>query len=45
MQPHEARRLSRPKLLSYRPGAVLDVPLGGVKADAEAKIAAWQRQA
>ncbi|HXO26605.1 MAG TPA: hypothetical protein VOA80_04625, partial [Thermoanaerobaculia bacterium] len=49
MQPHEARRLTGPNLLSYRPGAVLDVPLeiplGGVQADAEATIAAWRRQA
>ncbi len=47
MQSHEARRLTGPNLLSYRPGAVLDVPLGGAAeegADAEAMIAAWRRQ-
>lgn len=45
MQPPEARRLTGPNLLSHRPGAVLDVLLGGVQADAEATIAAWRRQA
>lgn len=49
MQPPEARRLTGPNLLSHRPGAVLDVPLGaprgGVRADAEALIGAWRRQA
>ncbi|HEY6321933.1 MAG TPA: hypothetical protein VJA16_10275 [Thermoanaerobaculia bacterium] len=48
MQPHEARRLTGPNLLSYRPGAVLDVLLGGAAeegADAEARIAAWRRHA
>jgi UDP-N-acetylmuramyl tripeptide synthase len=48
MLPHEARRLTGPNLLSYRPGAVLDVPLGGAAeegADAEAMIGAWRRQA
>jgi UDP-N-acetylmuramyl tripeptide synthase len=48
MLPHEARRLTGPNLLSYRPGAVLDVPLGGAAeegADAEAMIAAWRREA
>jgi cyanophycin synthetase len=48
MQPHEARRLTGPNLLSYHPGAVLDVTLGGAAeetADAEAMIAAWRRHA
>src|SRR5579864_1022500 len=39
MQPPEARRLTGSNLLSYRPGAVLDVPLGGPseeRADAKA---------
>ena len=48
MQPHEARRLTGPNLLSYRPGAVLDVLLGGAPeegADAAATIAAWRRHA
>jgi cyanophycin synthetase len=45
MQPHAARRLTGPNLLSYRPGAVLDLPLGGVQADAEAMIGAWRREA
>jgi cyanophycin synthetase len=48
MQPHEARRLTGPNLLSYRPGAVVDVPLGGASeegAEAEATIAAWRRHA
>jgi cyanophycin synthetase len=48
MQPHEARRLTGPNLLSSRPGAVLDVLLGGASeegADTEATIAAWRRHA
>jgi len=48
MEPHEARRLTGPNLLSYRPGAVVDVPLGGASEegpDAEATIAAWRRHA
>jgi UDP-N-acetylmuramyl tripeptide synthase len=47
MQPHGARRLTGRHLLSSRPGAVVDVPLGGAEAepDAEAAIAAWRRQA
>jgi cyanophycin synthetase len=47
MLPHEARRLTGPNLLSYRPGAVLDVPLGGAAeegAETEAMIGAWRRQ-
>jgi len=45
MLSHEARRLTGPNLLSRRPGAVLDVHLGSVEADAEAMIGAWRRQA
>jgi cyanophycin synthetase len=49
MQPHEARRLTGPNLLSHRPGAVLDVPLGGASSEegagAAATLAAWRRQA
>jgi len=45
MLSHEARRLTGPNLLSRRLGAVLDVHLGRVEADAEAMIGAWRRQA
>jgi len=44
MQPHDARRLTGPNLLSRRPGAVLDARLGGVEAEVEAVIGEWRRQ-
>ncbi|HVR06531.1 MAG TPA: Mur ligase family protein [Thermoanaerobaculia bacterium] len=40
-----SRRLTGFNLLSPRPGAVLDVGLGGTEAESEALIGAWRRQA